>query len=330
MAGSIEPDGAPVNFQLLGPFRAMHGSVEFELGGARERRLLIALLRSAGHWISREELVGWVWDHPPTKPLRALDEVASDLRAALAASGLDGRFKSKAGLCRIEVRPDTVDAHRLRYLAARADEVRGVEHRDLLRAALGLRRGEPLEDVTGDRIDTYRRELAGRYRRVEIAFNQLEVRSGRAGGRLIELERLHEDEPADVLTAGLFICALHLVGNPTRAHAVLRAHRDQLVEVGLEVPRQIADLQQALYTGETDLGVAGAYFLGGPLRPAEDDSEPAAEVESGGADETTDTAARPLEPGPRVMMTTNSGVVNSVESIRADYVNLGIDRRGIG
>lgn len=317
----------PVSFQFLGPFRAMRGTVEIELGAPRERRLLIALLRSAGHWISRDELVTWVWDVPPTHP-RALDEVAGFLRnGSLAELGLSDQFTSRDGRCRLDVDSDCVDAHRLKRLAARADEVRGVAHRDLLRAALGLRHGEPLEDIGGQRIDAYRGELTARYRRVEILYNQLEVRTGRGATRLQDLERLHEQDPVDVLTAGLYMCALYLAGNPTRADAVRGAHVEQLFEYGLEVPRQLADLQQAMLSGASDLGVAGAYFLGGPFRPI-NDADPDAEVPP--ESEELPTTAQDRVAAIHSTVTTNNGVVNAIGSITTDYLNLGIDKRRSG
>lgn len=274
----------PIEFQLLGPLRATRSGVELELGGLREQRLLVALLRSAGQPVARSTLASWVWDEEPADP-RALDEVAGHLRKVLARLGLNARFTSKNNLCRLAVPPDWVDAHRLKRIAARVDEVGGVEYRDLLRSALELRRGEPLENLPGARIEEFRGDLAARYRRLEIQYNQLEVRSGRGGSRLPDLERLYADQPEDVVTAGLFMVALHYTGNPTRVHQVFLDHRARLDAMGYEVPERLSVLYQKLLSPSADLGRADEYFLGGPYQPSEK-SGPATEPEKPKADES--------------------------------------------
>lgn len=267
---STDVDGYvdPIEFRLLGPLRAERRGAEIDLGGQREQRLLVPLLRSAGQWVNRAGLAGWVWDEEPTDRA-ALDEVAGDLRKVLLRMGLEGKFTSKNGLCRLDVPAESVDAHRLKRLAARVDEVSGTEQRDLLRSALELRRGEPLENLGGARIAEFRSELAARYRRLEIQFAQLEVRHGRGAGRLLDLERLYRENPVDVIAAGLLMVALYYTGNPTRVHEIFLDHRGHLDAQGYEVPERLATLYQRLLSSDTGLGRADEYFLGGPYRPQE-------------------------------------------------------------
>lgn len=307
---------AEVRFQLLGPVGAYVNSTPVDLGTRRERRLLVAFLSAPNRRILRRDLVDWVWDDPPANPNRALDEVVTDLRRKrLDPLGLaDFLISNRDGWCQFAVPPECVDASCLDALARRATASGESRRRELLVEAVQLRHGEPLEDLDGRLIDGYREKLASAYRRVEILFNQCDVRHGRGAERLTDLERLYRSHPMETRVAGLYMCALHYAGIPADALRLFQHHRSLLDEHGLVVMPQLTALQVRILRAEANISPEADFFLGGPPvitpEPAE---EPAQDARSG---DTAESESR------------RAAVTNIVTgNITGTYVLFGIDNR---
>ena len=131
-----------MEYRILGRLEAWAGGRQLVLGGLRQRRVLAALLLSAGRAVPVADLVEAAWDDdPPATAERQVRNRVAALRSVLTRHG---------GLI------DTVDAgYRLRLGGARLDlaafeelAARGRAARDpvLLREALGLWRGRAFEE----------------------------------------------------------------------------------------------------------------------------------------------------------------------------------------
>src|SRR5919199_588292 len=146
-----------MRFGILGPLAVGDGDTAVEIRRGIPRTLLIALLLRAGETVPTSALIELLWgDTQPRNPANALQIQVSYLRRMLAQacpSGSD-RIVTRPGGYAVEVHPGELDADRFdRHVREAADEQQAgswVAALDRLGEALGLRRGDPLEDVAGE------------------------------------------------------------------------------------------------------------------------------------------------------------------------------------
>lgn len=255
-----------MEFAILGPLevRAAPGAVEIRRG--LPRTLLIALLLRPGQTVSSDLLVDLLWgdDDLPRNPANALQVQVSYLRKALSSTQPDGAslLETRAGGYSLLVDESRVDAHHFESTVKHLtplDALRASEELsaalDEVDAALGLWRGDALEDVAGmdfargeiTRLDE--RRWAATERRIELL-----LRLGRhsdAAGELSELvqrlplrERFHEQ----------LVLALYRSGRQAEA---LRAYEDTRTtlneELGLDPGFALRDLQSAVLQQDPSL-----------------------------------------------------------------------------
>ncbi|HKN53358.1 MAG TPA: winged helix-turn-helix domain-containing protein, partial [Amycolatopsis sp.] len=107
-----------VIFRLLGAVEARVDASPVDLGPARQRCVLAALLVDANRLVSVDQLVGRVWaDHPPYRARDTLYSYLSRLRHALPGGPPIERI---AGGYVLRVPPDEVDLHYFRRLVTQA------------------------------------------------------------------------------------------------------------------------------------------------------------------------------------------------------------------
>src|ERR1044072_3215779 len=145
------------DFLLLGTveLRGADGAV-VDLGPAKQRTALAALLVDAGRWVAVETLIDRVWGQDlPARVRSSLYAYVSQIRRMLAdmaapvdagQGGADAgpQLRRGRGGYLLDVPSGQVDVHRFRQLV---EQARGADRRDaervaLLREALGLWRGE--------------------------------------------------------------------------------------------------------------------------------------------------------------------------------------------
>jgi two-component SAPR family response regulator len=148
--------GATTELRLLGPVELRAGGRVLELGPPKQLAVFAALAVDAGRPVPVTTLVDRVWDEaPPAQARSALYAHIMRIRRVLAsvgaADGDEWRLERSAGGYRLEVDPDRVDLHRLSRLVgqARALELDDGRRAPLLREALQLWRGTPLDGVGG-------------------------------------------------------------------------------------------------------------------------------------------------------------------------------------
>lgn len=273
----VGPEGetAVVRVELLGPVRvyaddgAGAGQAPVEVGGPRLRMLLARLALGEGRTVSTDSLVDGLWGQaPPADAANALQALVSRLRRSLRGAAT---VESAPGGYRLPVRLEDVDVHRFEDLAARGRRElaagRPGEAASLLGTALELWRGEALGDVldapfarpAATRLDALR--TAAAEDRAEA-----ELRLGRHGEVLSDLEAAGAARPLSERVAGLRMRALAAAGRQSEALAVYEAIRERLGdELGVDPSAELREVHLALLRGRLETPAGRGKAAPGPL-----------------------------------------------------------------
>ena len=104
-----------VTYQLLGPVTALVDGRPADLGGPRQRGVLVVLLSDAGRLVPATHIVDAIWgDEPPASAANLVQRSISQLRKALGKDAIETR--GAGYMARIE--PDALDLHVFERLAA--------------------------------------------------------------------------------------------------------------------------------------------------------------------------------------------------------------------
>ncbi len=276
-----------MRFDLLGPLRIRIATGqehtppivigERELGGPRQRAVLVALALHPGTIVTTERLIDLVWGgEPPSKPPVTIRSYVSNLRRALAtgrsAAGLEpGRAEPlvtrNAGYL-LDVDSDAVDAHRFRRLANEAR--RALDEGDLSAAltraeeALALWRVDVLSlGPPGNRYDGFASEviqLEAVRTLTSLTRHEALLGLGRHTEAIPLLEAAAATDPLHDRTRGLLMLALHRAGRQTDALAVYRAGRRTMVEqFGLEPVAELQELERRILDDDPSLRFVPAH-----------------------------------------------------------------------
>ncbi|MFI5681574.1 BTAD domain-containing putative transcriptional regulator [Streptomyces cellulosae] len=252
-----------VGFELLGSVEARVEGRIVDLGHARQRCVLAALLVDANQVVSVDRLVERVWaDRPPQRVRNALYGYLSRLRQALAiAEGAD--IVRRSGGYVLDVEATAVDLHRFRDVAARARAAARNEQDEqaatLFGQALGLWRGDAFAGLDTPWINALR-DVVGQERiAAELDHTDVRLRCGHHTGLLAELSARVETHPLDERLAGQFILALYRCGRP--ADALNRYQQTRLLlaeELGCDPALPLRRLHQQILTADPALNVPAA------------------------------------------------------------------------
>jgi predicted ATPase/DNA-binding SARP family transcriptional activator len=225
-----------------------------DVPGARLRGLLTALALEPGRVVPKATLVDWIWgDNPPAEAANALHRLVSRLRKALPDGSVEGHPEGY----RLLVEPDAVDAVRFERLTA-AGQARGddpAQRLRLLREALGLWRGAPLQDVGP--LDSPAFEAAvTRLRTLRLAAYEdrfdAEVKAGHGAELVTELTDLVAAHPVRERLVAALMRALVASGRDTEALLVFQRTREVLAdELGVDPSPELSALHLALLRGES-------------------------------------------------------------------------------
>ncbi|MBL7260427.1 AfsR/SARP family transcriptional regulator [Actinoplanes sp. LDG1-01] len=214
---------------MLGELRVLRDGVPVDLGPAKQRAVLAVLLVNAGRAVPTHQIVDAVWgDEPPENGANVVQKHIAGLRRVLdpdRAPRTPGELVAltPAGYV-LRLDGHTVDAHEFTEAATRAPTA------ELVRAGLGLWRGEALAGLTGPFFDSARARLAEGHATAWERWAELELGRGRDAALVPELARLVEQFPLrEGLRAHLMI-ALSRSGRQAEALAAFRSARDYLVE----------------------------------------------------------------------------------------------------
>ncbi|MCG0284473.1 BTAD domain-containing putative transcriptional regulator [Streptomyces sp. PSAA01] len=239
---------------ILGPFEVRTDDGDL-LGvhGARLRGLLVALALTAGRAASKASLVDWIWgENPPVDATNSLHRLVSRLRKVLPPGVIEGQVDGY----RLAVEPHAVDAVRFERLVAagQACTEDGTRRVRLLREALGLWRGEAMQDVgmqDSPALDAAGARLEGlRLAAMEERFDA-EVSLGHGAGLVTELTGLVAAHPLRERLVAALMRALAAAGRDNEALMLYQRTREALAEVlGVDPAPELAALHVALLRGE--------------------------------------------------------------------------------
>jgi DNA-binding SARP family transcriptional activator/Flp pilus assembly protein TadD len=254
-----------VRFRILGPIEARAGDGRLvHLGAEKHRVLLAALLLSANRWVGTPRLVEALWpQRPPRSAPSALRTYVSALRIALRGTppGADTavHLVGRNGGYQLRVPAGELDALVFEELAVRGQKLLAdndaAAAADLLRRALDLWRGRPLEDIPADAA--FAAEL-GRLDELRLAALEASVEArltlGQHADVATELRAAVAAEPLRERLHGLWMLALYRSGQQAEALAAYRTLRDRLVDdLAIEPAPPLQRLQRQILTADPTL-----------------------------------------------------------------------------
>ncbi|MRH86365.1 AfsR/SARP family transcriptional regulator [Nocardia sp. SYP-A9097] len=237
---------------MLGPLEirgANGGSIE--IPGARLRALLVALALEPGRVVPKTALVDWIWgEQLPADAANSLQALVSRLRRLLP----DGSLDAQAGGYRLTVEPRAVDAVRFEQLLDQARGGDDAHQAPLLREALELWRGNPMQDIGIQDSETFEAvvtRLDGlRLAALEDRY-EAEVRLGRGTELITELTELVSRNPLRERLVAALMRALGGAGRSNEALTVYQQAREALAdELGADPSPELSAVHVALLRGE--------------------------------------------------------------------------------
>ncbi|MCX5233663.1 tetratricopeptide repeat protein [Streptomyces prunicolor] len=240
-----------------------------DLGPAKRRTVLAALLVDAGRWVPAETLIDRVWGEDPSAQVRGtLYAHIARIRRVLVETGprLSGGdpggpevpfpapelVRGPAGY-RLDISPDLVDVHRFRNLVARARRAEGSDAVRVLglREAMGLWQGTPLAGLPGEWAARTRESWLHQYVDAVLGWADAELR---VGGHLVVVDALSvlvAEHPLVEPLAVALIRALHAAGRAPEALACYAAlHKRLADELGTTPGAEARRAHQAVLSGK--------------------------------------------------------------------------------
>ncbi|WP_189134841.1 AfsR/SARP family transcriptional regulator [Wenjunlia tyrosinilytica] len=251
-----------VEFGVLGSIEARVDGGLVELGHARQRLLLAALLVDLGREVSIEELAERIWGESQAQR-GTLYGYLSRLRRALAAVEGVEITRRPAGYV-LTAGAAVVDLHRFRDLVDRARAAEDdAQAANLFGQALDLWRGEALATMDTAWAGTVREELHQERLAAELDRTEARLRLGQHLDLVAGLRARTKEHPWDERLAGQLMLALYRCGRATEALAHYQHTRRRLAkELGIDPGPELRRLHQQILTGDCALtpraGVAPA------------------------------------------------------------------------
>jgi DNA-binding SARP family transcriptional activator len=241
-----------MEIRLLGPVEVIVNDRSVHLGPPQRRAVFAALAVDAGRLVSLQSLASRVWDEPPDRATNSLYAHITRLRQALAEIAISIERRSGGYVLRVD--RELVDLHRFQDLARRAQNPEhDAGHVILLEEALGLWRGSPLTDVSGDWAGRIRHGIEQQYVSATVAWAQAHLLLGRPAAVVTRLTGLVHRFPLAEPLAGLLmrgLCALGRTAEALAHYARLRAHL--IEQLGTEPGAELRGLHEEMLRGRHD------------------------------------------------------------------------------
>lgn len=255
--------------RLLGDIGADIDGERVDVGHARQRAVLVAMLIDLNRPVPSDQLIYRVWaDEPPYRARNALAAYVSRLRAAIGHSGgVD--IKRESGGYILLADPMTVDLYRFRHLANQARAaVDPVEADDLFARALQLWRGSPFVMLDTPWLNEVRNALHAERLAVALDRNDAALRAGRHAELLPELTTMLGEHPLDERLAAQLMLAQYRCGRQADALETFRAMRQRLVdELGADPSPALRQVHMQLLEGDSECVVPGGPLAAASARP---------------------------------------------------------------
>lgn len=246
-------------FTLLGTVGINSGQEAVEVGPAKQRCVLAALLTEQGRVVPIESLIDRVWGQdPPPSARSTLYSYVTRIRTVLRSLDSDAQgvalFRQAGGYALVVPR-DMVDLHRFRRLVEEARSASRTDQAgDLLNEALGLWQGDPLSGVSGAWVDGMRLQLEEERILASLHYYEVQLGNGHGEDTLPWLRALVAAHPFDERLAGNLMTALHENGRQSEALQLYDGIRDQLAdELGVEPGQDLRRAHQSVLRASPSL-----------------------------------------------------------------------------
>ncbi len=254
--------------RLLGDVEALIDGQRLDLGHARQRCVLVALLVEMNHPVTADQLISRVWaDDPPHRVRNALAGYLSRLRSVLGDRA-EVRIVREPGGYVLNADPSSVDLHRFRNLVSEARTAAEPARAGVLfDQALGVWRGEPFATLDTPWINDVRTSLEAERLSVMLDRNDAALSAGRHRELLGELTAAALAHPLDERLAAQLMLAQYRSGRQADALDTYRQVRDRLVdELGVDPSPTLRQAYQSILEGD-DAPPAVAPQPSPPSRP---------------------------------------------------------------
>jgi DNA-binding SARP family transcriptional activator/tetratricopeptide (TPR) repeat protein len=259
-----------VRFGVLGDVEARVGSRLVDLGPARQRCVLAALLVDANQSVPVDQLADRVWgQHPPQRSLETLYSYLSRLRGVLADTG-GVQLTRRSGGYVLVVDANAVDVHRFRRLATRAHAAdREQQTLTFLRDALDLWRGAAFGTLDTPWINAARDALNAERFAAERDLADLRLRLGEHSALLGDLTTQAHRHPLDERLAAQLMLALYRSGRTADALEHYRNVHLQLAEdVGIDPGPTLQELHRQILRADPALATPTSVATAAPTHGA--------------------------------------------------------------
>jgi len=250
-----------VEFRILGPLEARDGDRVIQLGGPRQRAVLVVLLTRANQVVSADRLIDELWgEDPPATAANVLQGYVSHLRKELGPGVLLTRPSGYV----VQTAPDELDLHRFERLLDEAREALAAGATESaaasLREALGLWRGPPLADFA---YEPFAQAEIARLEELRLVALERRIEADLALGRHAEvageLEGLVARHPLRERFRGQLMLALYRAGRQAEALEAYQAARRALVdELGIDPSPALQELERAILRQDPALELAAS------------------------------------------------------------------------
>lgn len=252
-----------MEFAILGPLEVLNQHRRIEISSAKERLLLAVLVVHANAVISADRLIEALWGaEPPVTAANTLQTYVSHLRRALepgrAPRAQDGVLRTQGHGYALAVVPESIDAVRFEQLARAG---RDALHSDpeqaaaILRAALGLWRGEPLTEFGFELFAQTEITRLNELRATALEDRvEADLALGRHAALCGELSSAITEQPLRERLWSQLIRALYRCGRQAEALGAYARLRDQLAaQLGIDPSPELVRLQEAVLAQRPNL-----------------------------------------------------------------------------
>lgn len=241
-----------VEFRLLGNVEARLDGQRLDIGHARQRCVLAAMLVDVNRPIPAQTLIDRVWaDDTPHRARNTLAGYLSRLRQLLAEASV--QIVREPGGYMLSTDALSVDVHRFRDMVARARATADpASAATLFDGALKLWCGKPFAALDTPWFNDMRDSLEVERLSVAMDRNEAALHAGRHAEVLGELVLAVQSHPLDERLAGQLMLAQYRSGRQAEALDTYRKMRHRLVEeLGVDPSPLLKAVHQQILDGES-------------------------------------------------------------------------------
>ncbi|MBD0734918.1 BTAD domain-containing putative transcriptional regulator [Streptomyces sp. CBMA29] len=246
-----------MRFGVLGPLRAHVAGCEVRLDGARQAKMLAALLVDANNLVAVEQLVAVMWDRKvPATAVRQIQDAVSGLRRNLAASGAPrSLISTRRGGYQIDLEREQLDLLEFDHQRRLAERhTSPVETAVALRRALACWRGDALVGLASRVLELDAARLNEKRAATHKLCLSIEVDLGRHREAVEELTALLREFPYDEQVAEHVMVALYRCQRQGEALQVYERLRRTLAdELGVDPTPPLQALHRRILAADPSL-----------------------------------------------------------------------------